>query len=111
MRQAASAPRSLLRLFFLVGKPSRHSPGAMASYTPEQAAVLAGYADMVDITKLPGSIDATALKSENASLKAKHAALEAELAALKAATGGDKPEPILHLAAKPISFCPSVFVG
>lgn len=68
------------------GKAFRHAPGAMASYTEEQAAMLTGYStEMIDITKLPGAVDTTKLKSENATLLAEKKRLEALVASLQSA--------------------------
>ena len=69
------------------GKPRRHSPGEVHSYTAEGAKQLEGYKELVDISKLPGSVDASKLADDNKSLNDENARLKAELAAL-----GDKKD-------------------
>lgn len=69
------------------GKPRRHSPGEVHSYSPEGAKLLEGYKELADISKLPGTIDAAKLESDNKSLNDENARLKAELAAL-----GDKKD-------------------
>lgn len=64
------------------GKPRRHSPGEVHSYTVEGAKLLDGYKELVDISKLPGSVDASKLADDNKSLNDENARLKAELAAL-----------------------------
>lgn len=58
------------------------APGAMMSFTAEDAAKLSGYKELVDISKLPGQVDTTALKAENQRLQDEKAKLEAQLASL-----------------------------
>lgn len=64
------------------GKTRRHAPGATMDYTAEEAGKLGMYKELVDITKLPGQIDAAKTKADNAKLLADNAALKAQLEAL-----------------------------
>ena len=70
--------------FGVDGKPRRHSPGQTMAYTAEEAARHSGYADLVDVAKMPGVVDVKQLKSENAQLADQNAKLKAQLAALEA---------------------------
>ncbi len=65
------------------GQPRRHVPGAMMVYSAEEAARMSGYTELVDISKLPGQIDVSQLKTENVNLQAENAALKAQLEALE----------------------------
>lgn len=64
----------------------RLSPGEMLEVTPEEAAKLSIYKDLVDASKLPlrgaGAAEAARLKSENATLADENAKLKAQLADL-----------------------------
>lgn len=76
---------------FVNGQPvGKHAPGTTHTYSAEQAARLAGYPDLIDVTKVPGSVDTRALQSENATLKAEREALKAQLAALTPKTAEQK---------------------
>lgn len=70
------------------GKVVRHSPGTTMSYSAEEAKKMEGYRDLIDITKMPGQVDANKLKADNAKLLADNAALQAQLDALQVT--GDK---------------------
>lgn len=77
------------------GKAKRHSPGTTMAYTAEEAKRHEGYADLIDISKIPGSIDTKRLASDNAKLLAENLALKEQLEALgetKAADKEPKPE-------------------
>ncbi len=66
------------------GKPRRHAPGATMTYTPEEAKRMASYSsDLIDITKLPGSVDVRKLKADNAALLSENAELKKQLAAFE----------------------------
>lgn len=64
------------------GKVRVLAPGAMLSFSLEEAAKLSGYKELVDISKLPGQVDTEALKADNAKLLAEKKELEAKLASL-----------------------------
>ena len=81
------------------GKAIRQAPGTTAVYTEEQVKSL-GYADLVDISKLPGQVDTSKLKSENERLAAEKAALEAKVAALEAASGKVDNDALAETAGK-----------
>lgn len=70
------------------GSPRRHSPGTTMAYTAEEAGRMAGYQDLVDISKLPGQVNAAKLKSDNDKLTADNEALKARLDALESAPKG-----------------------
>jgi hypothetical protein len=65
------------------GKSYSHLPGKIATYTAAEAENLKGYKELLDTSKLPGSLNATQLKRENADLLAANKALQAQLDALK----------------------------
>lgn len=62
-------------------KAHRHAPGTTHEYTPEQAAQF-DPKEMIDLSKVPGSVDKEALRKENAALKAESEALKRQLAVL-----------------------------
>lgn len=74
------------------GKARRHGPGATMTYSAEEAKRMEGYKELVDITKLPGQVDVTALKAENAKLLAENAGLKAQLEALQDTIAAPKKE-------------------
>lgn len=74
------------------GKPTRHSPGTTQEYTPEQAAQFDPL-EMVDLSKLPGSVDKESLRKENAALRVESEALKAQLAALAPKPDAEAPKP------------------
>lgn len=76
----------------LDGKPTRHAPGATMTYGKDEAEKLVGYSDLIDITKLPGQVNARALRAENETLKAEKERLEKQIAAMTQATGGSVEE-------------------
>lgn len=63
--------------------PRRHMPNTSHLYTAEEAAKLSGYKELIDLSKLPGQIDARKLKEDNAKLSDENARLKASLAALQ----------------------------
>lgn len=63
----------------------RHAPGTTHAYTAEEAKRLEGYKELADISKLPGQVDAKALKAENAKLQDENKRLREQLAALEQA--------------------------
>jgi len=65
------------------GKSFDHMPGRVETYSAEEAKSLAGYKELLDTSKLPGTLNAAALKKENADLAAANKALQAQLDALK----------------------------
>lgn len=65
------------------GKSFDHMSGRVETYTAEEAAALAGYKELLDTSKLPGSLNAAQLKKENSDLLAANKALQAQLDALK----------------------------
>lgn len=65
-------------------KPRRHGPGTTMTYSAEEAKRVEGYKDLMDITKLPGSLDAKKLKAENNQLSDENKRLKEQLAALSA---------------------------
>ena len=64
------------------GSPRRHSPGTTMVYSAAEAEKSRGYSDLVDISKLPGQVDAVKIKADNERLAADNAALKAQLEAL-----------------------------
>ncbi len=64
-------------------KERKHWPGSVMTYTAEEAKKFEGYKDLVDVSKLPGQVDVSAIKADNSSLKSENEKLKAELAALK----------------------------
>lgn len=62
--------------------PRIHMPGATMLYTREEAERMSIYKELIDISKLPGQVDARKLKSENAKLVEENAKLKSQLAAL-----------------------------
>jgi len=71
----------------------RQSPGEAKALNADQAKIAARYPkELVDISKLPGVIDTSALKADNAKLKAEKEALLKQLAALTP-KADSKPEP------------------
>lgn len=87
------------------GRAFRHAPGAMASYTEEQAAMLTGYStEMIDITKLPGAVDTTKLKSENATLLAEKKRLELLVASLQSAAAVPVAADQVEAPAAPVKY-------
>ncbi len=70
------------------GKAVRHAPGRTEEYTLEQAKQF-DPRELVDLSKLPGSVDKEALRKENAGLKSENEALKAQIAAL---TPKDEPK-------------------
>jgi hypothetical protein len=64
------------------GKPRLHIKGSTMVYTAVEADQHQGYPDLVDISKLPGVVDQTAIKDENAKLAAENAELKKQLAGL-----------------------------
>lgn len=93
---ASDAPVTLFnrgkRIFDTIkdGKKFRHAIGSIATYAAKEAAALKGYADLVDVSKIPGSVDKAKLEADNAALKADKERLEKEIAALK---GAQAPAP------------------
>lgn len=67
------------------GKSRRHGPGTTMEYSAEEAKKMAGYRDLVDISKLPGQVDVGAIKAESVRLTAENAVLKAQLQALQTA--------------------------
>lgn len=65
------------------GKARRHSPGATMVYTAEEAKRVEAYAELVDISKIPGQVNPKAIKAENAKLVDENASLKAQLEALQ----------------------------
>lgn len=65
------------------GKARRHDPGATMLYTAEEAKRHEGYSDLIDISKMPASVNAKKLKAENEKLLEEKLALEARIAALE----------------------------
>lgn len=59
-----------------------HKPGTAHVYTAAEAAKLAPYRELVDVAKLPGQLDARALKAENNKLKQENEQLRKQLLAL-----------------------------
>lgn len=64
-------------------KPVIHMPGFTMLYTAEQAEAHQGYADLIDISKLPGQVNTKQLESDNKRLLAEKESLEKQLAALQ----------------------------
>ena len=65
-------------------KPKYHLPGTTMSYTEEQAKLHEGYADLVDVTKMPGQENARKVRADRDALKKENDELKAQLAALSA---------------------------
>lgn len=83
------------------GEKLRHAPGATMTYSAEQAARMAQYKDLIDITKLPGQVNAAELRAESARLKADNEALKARLEALEPAKAEEPKEEAKEEAAAP----------
>lgn len=63
--------------------PRRHAPGESHLYTPSEAAKMSIYKEIVDLSKLPGQLDAKKLKSENEKLADENKKLKDQLASLQ----------------------------
>lgn len=68
----------------------RHAPGTAHTYTAEEAKRLEGYKELMDVSKIPGALDARKLKDENNKLLDENARLKAQLLTLEASA---KEEP------------------
>lgn len=75
------------------GKPRRVAPGSTVLCSAEDAKRLSIYRDLVDISKLPGQVDARKLKAENEKLADENTRLKAQLLALPKEVEAEKPAP------------------
>lgn len=71
------------------GKPIRHAPGVAMVYSAADAKRASAYKELVDLSKMPGAVDAKKLKADNTKLADENAKLKAQLEAL-----APKPEKV-----------------
>lgn len=74
------------------GKPRRHSPGQTMEYSAAEADSHSGYSDLIDISKMPTSVNTKKLAAEKAALVDENAELKARIAALEGKSAKAKPE-------------------